>query len=125
MYFFYFVIHVSKEKVGTLRMNKTWIPLSKDGLSQNVVKIGSVELEKKFFLKFVNVFSLIGNYLPFGKGRDPLFEQLESPPLKNAFCQVRLKLDQWLCRRRKYEKFTDKRKDGRRTTDDQKNSLEL
>ena len=49
MYFFYFVIHVSKEKVGTLRMNKTWILFIQGRFVPNLVKIGSVELEKKFF----------------------------------------------------------------------------
>ena len=42
--------------------------------------------------------------------------KLESPPLKDALCQVWLKLAQWFWRRRlKCEKFTD-----RRTTGDQK-----
>lgn len=36
--------------------------------------------------------------------------KLESPSLRDALCQLWVKVYQWICRRR-YEKFTDGRKD--------------
>ena len=85
--------------------------------------------EEVFLISSV-YFSLFRNYLPLEKGRALHFNKLESPSPKNALCQVWLKLAQWFWRRRwKCEKFTDRqtdrRTDGRRTTGDQKSSLEL
>ena len=59
---------------------------------------------------------------PLGKGLGPSFEQTLIPITLDAFCQVWLKLTMQvvLKRRKKCEKFTD-----RRTTGDQKSSLEL
>ena len=47
----------------------------------------------------VNVFSLFRNYLPLEKGGTFYLNKLESPPPKDALCQVSLKLAQWFWRR--------------------------
>ena len=53
-------------------------------------------LERMIF-KFVNVFSLFRNYLPFEKDGTLHLNQLD---FKNDFCDVWLKLSQWFWRRR-------------------------
>ena len=60
----------------------------------SLVEIGSVVLEKKIFLNFVNLFSLFRNYLPLEKGGVLYLNKVESPSSKDALCQV------WLWRRR-------------------------
>ena len=87
---------------------------------KNAVK-QTLVLEKKI-LKFPKcVFSLFRYYLPLEKSGALHLNKLDSPSPKDALCQVWLKLAQWFWRRRcKCEKFTD-----RRTTGDQKRSLEL
>ena len=60
----------------------------------SLVEIGSVVLEKKIF-NFVNVFSLIRNYLPLEKGGVLHLNKLECPSPKDALYQVWLKLAQW------------------------------
>ena len=52
------------------------------------------------YFKFVNVFLLFGNYLPFEKGGALYLNKLESSSPKNALYQVWLKLAQWFRRRR-------------------------
>ena len=127
---------------------------------------------RRRFLKILNVLLLFHNYLPFEKGVVLHLNKLESPSPKNALCQVWMKLEQWIWRRRffvvfnvfftisqlsplwegrgpsveqswipftqgyfvpslveigpwKCEKITDGWTDRRRTTADQKSSLEL
>ena len=53
----------------------------------SLVKIGPVVLEKKIF-KSCNLFLLIPNYLPFGKGVALHLNKLESPSPKDTLCQV-------------------------------------
>ena len=73
-------------------------------------------LWRRRFLKFVNVFSPFHNYLPLKIGGAFHLNKLESPSLKDALCQVWLKLAHWFWRRRwKCEKFTDRQTDGRTT----------
>ena len=43
-----------------------------------LVEIGSVVLEKRIFLNFINVFSLFRNYLPLEKGGVLHLKKLES-----------------------------------------------
>ena len=91
--------------------------------------IGPVVLERRF-LNFVIMimFSLFRKYLPLEIGVVLYFKKLESPSPKDALCQVWLKLAHWFLKRRwKWEKFTDRRlrREGRRTTGDQKSSLQL
>ena len=67
----------------------------------------------------VNIFSLFLYYLPLKNGGALHLNKLESFSLKNALCQVWLKLTQSFWRRcRKCEKLTDKRTDGRWTMGD-------
>ena len=63
-------------------------------------EIGSVVLEKRIYTNFVNVFSLFPNYLPLKKGGAFHLNNLKSTSLKDALCQVWLKLAQWFWRRR-------------------------
>ena len=63
-----------------------------------LVEIGSVVLEKRFFILSIYI-SLFRNYLPFEKGGTILLNKLESPSPKDLFCQVWLKLAQWFWRR--------------------------
>ena len=109
------------EKGGALYLNKLDSLSPKDALCQVWLKLGQWFWRRRF-LNFVNVFSLIRNYLPLEKGGALHLNKLESPLPKDALCQVWLKLAQWFWRRRwKYEKFTDGRTDrrtDRQTTDD-------
>ena len=77
---------------------------------------------------FVNVFSLFCNYLTVEEGMALCLNKLESPSPKDALCQVWLKLAKWFLRRRwkclQTDGPIDERTD-RRTTDNQKRSLEL
>ena len=50
----------------------------------SLVEIGPVILEKKIFFYFVNVYSLICNYLPLEKGRALDLNNLESTSHKDA-----------------------------------------
>ena len=111
MYFRYFVI-ISPWKRAGPSSAQTWIPFTQGCLLSNLVEIGSVVLENKFFLISSMYFLLFWNYLPLEKGRALHLNKLESPLLKDALCQVWLKLAQWFWRSRwKYEKFTDGRTD--------------
>ena len=113
------------ENLMVLHLYKLESPSSKDALWQVLFKLVQWFLRRKF-LNFVNVFLLFRNYLPLEKGMTLHFNKLESPSPKDALCQVWLKLVQWFWRRQwKCEKFTDGRTDRRRTTGDQKSSLEL
>ena len=117
------------ENFLVLHLNKLKSPSPKDVLCQNWFKLAQW-FWKRRFLNFVNVFSLFRNYLPLEKGGALHLNKLESPSPKDALCQVWLKLAQWFWRRRwKCKKFTDRRTDRqtdrRRTTGDQKSSLEL
>jgi hypothetical protein len=79
-----------------------------------------------FFFKFQCIFTLS---LLFTHGEG--LNKLESPLSKDDLCQVWLKLAQWFWRRSRKRKSlqTDRQKDGRtdgrRTTCDQRSSLEL
>ena len=66
----------------------------------SLVVIGSVVLEKNFFLNFVNVFSIFRHFLPLEKGGALHLNKLEYPSPKDALCQVWLKFAQWFWRRR-------------------------
>ena len=92
-------------------------PSPKECFGPSFVEIGSVVLEKRILLKFVNVFLLFRKLSSPGK-RAWLFNNLnkfESPsPAKDALCQVWLKLALWFLRRLKCEKFTDGRTDDGR-----------
>ena len=55
---------------------------------------------KKKILNYVNVFSLLQNYLPLEKDGALHLNNLESPSSKDALCLVLLKLAKWFLRRR-------------------------
>ena len=79
-------------------MKKLESPSPKDTLCQDWLKLDQW-FWRRIFLNFANVFSLFRNYLPLEKGRALHLNKLESPLLKDALCQVWLKLAQWFWRR--------------------------
>ena len=87
-----------------------------------ISKGGCLVLEK--ILKFRK--SIFAISISLWKGWGLHLIKLESPSLKDALCKVGLKLAQWFWRRGwKCEKWTDRWMARRRTTGDQKSSLEL
>ena len=136
------------EKGGGLHLNKLESPSPKDALCKVWFNWPSGSGEEGFFY-FINVFLLFGNYLPlekdgalhlyrleFSSPTDALCQdwlrlvlekdrtlyltKLEFPSPKDALCQVWLKWAQRFWRRKVYRQM-----DRRRTTGDQKSSLEL
>ena len=87
------------EKGGALHLNKHEFPSPRNTLCQVWLKQAQ-QFWRRRFLKVVNLFLLIPNYLPFGKGVALHLNKLESPSPKDTLCQVWLKLAQWFWRRR-------------------------
>ena len=81
-------------KDGALHLNKPESPSPKDALCQVCLKLAQRFWRRRFF-HFVNVFSLFRYSHPLEKGGTLHLNKLEFPLLKEAFCQVWLKLDQW------------------------------
>ena len=102
MYFRYFVIISPLEK-GWALFEQTWILFTQECFVPNLDETGTVILEKKIFLNFVNVFLLFHNYLPWKKA----FEQIWVPlhPGMHALCQVWMKLTKWFWKRKFFFKF--------------------
>ena len=86
MYFRYFVI-ISYKKGGSLHLNKLESPSPKNALCQGWLKLAQWSWRRRFF-KFVNVFSLLRNYLSLEKGGSLHLKKLESPSPKNDLYQV-------------------------------------
>ena len=74
-------------------LNKLESPSPKDALCQVWLKLAQWFWRRRIF-NFVNVFSLLRNYLPLEKGGAHHLNKLESPSPKDALCQVWLKLAQ-------------------------------
>ena len=113
--FCYFVIISPWKRVGPFIL-RNLNPFQPRMQCAKLVETGSGEggSGEEDFFDYVNAFLLFRNYLPLEKGRAFHLNKLESPPPKDALCQVWLKLTQWFWRRRwKYEKFTDRRTDRR------------
>ena len=98
MYFCNFVIISPWKRLGPW-FEQIWIPYTQGWFMLSLVEIGLVVLEKKIFLKFVNVFLQLRDNLPLEKGRVLHLNKFEFPLPKNAFCQVWLKLAHWFWRR--------------------------
>jgi hypothetical protein len=82
------------------------------------MEISQLVLEKKILKKILSVFLLFCYYLPLAKGNPLDSNNLDSPPPKDD-----LSKSQWFWRRSRKCKILQT--DGRRTTGDQKSSLEL
>ena len=80
-------------------MNKRESPSPKDDLCQDWLNLAQWFWSRSF-LNFINVFSILRNYLPCENGVALHLNKLESPSPKDALCQVWLKLAQWFWRRR-------------------------
>ena len=116
MYFRFFCNYLPLEMGWVLYLNILEFPSPYDALWQVWLKLAQWFCRRRF-LKVVNLFLFIPNYLPFGKGVALHLNKLESLSTKDTLCPVWLKLAQWFWRRRwKCEKFTDRQMDGR--TDD-------
>jgi hypothetical protein len=106
-------------------LNKLEFPSPKDNVYQVWLNLACWFWRRRF-LKIFSAFSLFRYYLPLERGFPFSLNKLDSPSPKDDLCQVWLKLVQWFWRRsRKCKRFTDGQTDGRRTTGDQKSSLEL
>ena len=82
----------------TLYLNKFESPAPKNALCQVWLK-----LAQWFWRRFLNIFKIVllfSYYLPLEKGVTFRLNKFESPPLKDALCQVWLKLARWFWRRR-------------------------
>ena len=100
MYFRFFIVISPCKRVGPfICTNKLESPSPKDALCQVWLKLAQWFWRRRFF-NFVNVFSLFRNYLPLEMGGALHLNKLESPSLKEALCQILLKLAQWFWRRR-------------------------
>ena len=78
-------------KGRVLRLNKYESPSPKDALWEARLKLAQWFWRR--FLKFLNVFSLLRNYLPLDKGRALHLLKLESLSTKDTFCHIWLKLE--------------------------------
>ena len=78
------------KKGVALHLNKLEFPASKDALCQVWLKL--VLWFKSRFLRFINVFLLLHNYLPLEKGVALHLNKLEYPSPKDALCKVWVKL---------------------------------
>ena len=79
------------EKGRALRFNKSESPSPKNLLHQ-VLLILAQWFWRRTLLNFVNVFSQLGEYLPFEKGGALYLYKFESRLSKDALCQISLKL---------------------------------
>ena len=86
------------ENSMVLHLKKLKSPSPNDALCEDWLKLAQW-FWRRGFLNFVNGFSRL-NYLPLEKDRAHHLNKLKSPSSKDAFCQVWLKLTQWLWRRR-------------------------
>jgi hypothetical protein len=107
-------------------LNKLEFPSPKDSLYQVWLNF-AFWFWRRGFLKIFSVFLLFRYYLPLEKGYLLPLNKLESPSPKDDLCLVWLNLVQrfwrrsWKCKSLQ----TDRQTDWRRTTVDQKSSLEL
>ena len=92
MYFRYFLIISPWKRAGPPYILTNLNSLHpKDDLCQVWLKLDQWFLRRRF-LNLSNVFSLFRNYLPLTKGWALHFKKIESPPPKDALCQVWMKL---------------------------------
>ena len=87
------------EKGGVLHSKKLKSPSLKESLCQVWLKLAQWFWRWRL-QNFVNVFLLFRNHLPLERDSTLHLNTLESPSLKDALCQVWLKLAQWFWRRR-------------------------
>ena len=92
MYFRYFVIISAWKRVGPFIWTNLHPLHPLECFVPSLVEIGPQWFLRRRFFNFVNVFSLIRNYLPLEKGGALHLNKLKSPTPKDALCQVWLKL---------------------------------
>ena len=93
-----FRYYLPLEKGVALHLNRLESSSPKNALRQLWLKLAQL-FWRRWFLNFVNVFSLFPYYLPLKKGGALYLNTLESSSPKDALCQVWLKLAQWFWRR--------------------------
>ena len=107
---------------------KHWVPFIKGCFVPSFVEIGSVVLKKIFVFKFRQFIFAISWLSPFGKGRDPSFEQTWIPFSQGCFVPRLFEIGPVVLEKRMNMRKVYRRSDGRtdgRTTGDQKSSLKL
>ena len=97
MFFCYFIV-ISPWKRKGPSFEQTWVLIIQKCFVPSLVEISLVVLEKMIF-KFRQCNFTISELSSLGKGRGTSFKKLESPPPKDALCQVWLKLAQWFLKR--------------------------
>ena len=131
LYFHYFVI-ISPSKGGKASFVQTWIPFTQGYFVPSLVEIGPVVLEKKIFKSYQFIF-IISKLSPLWEGCGPSFQQTWIPFTQGYFVPslveigpvvLEKKIKMWKVYRQT-DGWTDGRTDRRRTTGDQKSSLEL
>ena len=70
-----------------LNMNKLEFPSPKDDFCQFWLKLTQWFWRRRFYFKFVNVFSQFLNYLPLEKGVALYLNKIEFPSPKDVLCQ--------------------------------------
>ena len=81
-----------------LHLNILKSPSPKDAFCRIMLKLAQWSWRRRF-LNFVNIFTLFRNYLHLAKGWAIHLNKIESSSLKEALCQVWLKLTQWFWKR--------------------------
>ena len=109
--------YIPLEKGVALHLNKLESPSPKDALCQVWFKLAKWFWRRRF-LNIFNIFYSFRYYLPLEKGVALHLNKLESPPLKDALCQVWFEIGPVVL-----EKKLKMCK--RQTRGDQKSSLEL
>ena len=94
----YFRYCLPLDRGVALHLNKLESPPPKDALCQIWLKLAMWFWRRRFFKSF-NRNYLFRQYLPLEKGVAVQMNKLESPPPKDALCQISLKVAQWCWRR--------------------------
>jgi hypothetical protein len=125
----HFCDYLPFEEDLVLYLNKLESPSPKDNWYQVWLNLACWFWRR--FLKIFSVLLLFRYYSPLKMGYLFLLNKLESPLSKDDLCQVWLKLAQWFwrkswkCKSLQTDRQTDGQTERRRTTGDQKSSLEL
>ena len=83
-----FPYYLPLEQGGAIHLNKLESSSPMDALCQVWLKFVQWFLMRRRFYNFVNVFSLLRDYLPLQKSGALHLNKLESPSPKHALCQV-------------------------------------
>ena len=130
MYFRYLLLSPLRKGCGP-SFDLIWIPFTQGCFLPSLVEIDPVVLEKKI-LKVCQCIFAISLLTPLGKGRGPSFEQTWILITQGCFVPGLVKIGPVVLEKikmwkvyRQTDRRTDRQKDGRRTSGDQKSLLEF